>query len=466
MLIYDLSRTEGKPLYEFLYECLKRDILNGRLHAGSRLPSKREFARDNNISIKTVMNAYDQLLTEGYILSRERSGYFVADVEAIPEYSPQLSSYPKIYREEEWFVDFTANNTVYEKFPFSTWGKVMREVLAEIGPDLMHRAHFLGVESLREAIADYLYRFRGMTVSPECIVIGAGIEYLYGRLIKILPRHSIFAMEDPGYRKIPRIFDDAHVVWKSIDMDEDGIDMDCLRISEASVVHVSPEHHYPLGMLTSAVRRQELLHWAASEPDRYIIEDDYDCEFRYRSHSIPALQSMDRNQRIIYMNTFSKTLAPSIRISYMVLPERLTEQYIRSTNFYSNTASSCEQYALAKFIREGYFERHVSRLKKIYHARGELLTRIIRQSEHLPVISVEGGESGTHLLVRLDTDKTDAQIKYAARQQGINLACLSDFCLKDSPKYHSILVLNYSDMDEIKLREAVRRLELIFSSLS
>ena len=321
MLIYNFEKRNGQTLYDYLYECMKKDILSGRLPTKTKLPSKREMAKDNGISITTVMNAYDQLLMEGYIISKEKKGYFVADVQAMSEYHPEPLEFSKIYQEEQWFVDFTANNTVYNKFPLSTWRKVVREVLAEYDMELVMRGNFLGVEKLRQEITDYLYRSRGITVSPECIVIGAGIEYLYSRLIKLLPSDAVYAVENPGYKKIPRIYEENGLKWKWVEMDEHGINMKRLRKSQASVIHVSPEHHYPLGTVMTTVRRQEVLEWVAERPDRYIIEDDYDCEFRYRSKSIPALKGLDRNHRVIYMNTFSKSLAPAIRISYMILPE-------------------------------------------------------------------------------------------------------------------------------------------------
>lgn len=477
MLIYDFSKRKNHSLYEYLYHCLKEDILSGRIPAGTKLPSKRELAADNQISVRTVMNAYDQLLTEGYITSEEKRGYFAASLETVPEQllmsvkrkhakeeepGHYAEDYEPLYKEDTWYADFTSNNTIYEKFPFSLWRKTMREVLSEYDLELVKRAHFLGVPALRVAIADYLYRSRGMRVSPECIVIGASIEYLYQKLIKLLPEHSVYGAENPGYRKIPRIYEEFGLSWKSLRMDESGVSMESLRGSGANIIHVSPEHHYPLGTVTTAGRRQELLSWAMEEANRYIIEDDYDCEFRYLTKSIPAMQSMDVSHRVIYMNTFSKSLAPAIRISYMVLPKKLMERYIAHANFYSNSASSCEQYALARFIENGSFERHLSRLKKYYRQEGERLLRIIKQSRLIPVSRITGGSCGTHLLVYLDTSMTDVEIRWAAKSHGINLACLSEFCTEVEPEYEHVLVLNYCDLDEGTLAETVRRLGNIF----
>ncbi|MCC8029282.1 MAG: PLP-dependent aminotransferase family protein [Lachnospiraceae bacterium] len=463
MLRYDFEKRTGKPLYEYLYECLKKDILSGRLPAKTKLPSKRELARNNSISVKTVMNAYDQLLVEGYITSREKSGYFVAkDIETVPDYQPSFTEYPVLYQEKSWFADFTSNHMVYEMFPFTQWRKVMRDVLSSYDLELVQRAHFQGVGELREAIADYLFRVRGMQVSPECIIIGSGIEYLYSRLMKILPSDAVYAAESPGYKKIPLIYREHGVSWTYTEMDEHGIDIKSLRDSGADVVHVSPEHHYPLGTIMSAPRRQELLEWAAEKLERYIIEDDYDCEFRYHSRMIPTLQSTDKNHRVIYINTFSKTLSPTIRISYMVLPEKLMQRYLDRATFYSNTASSCEQYALANFIRQGYFERQISRLKKHYHERGELLLGIIQGAEKMPVKKITGDDSGTHLLVYLDTELPDTVLKWFAEQMGVHISCLSEFCGQNEAQYQHVMIMNYSDLSEDVLKEAVARLENIF----
>ena len=466
MLIYDFEQRGDLPLYEYLYQCIRDDILSGRIRPDAKLPSKRELAADNHVSVRTVMNAYDQLLTEGYITSEEKRGYFAARIDTgrqTPSAPADTMPQPDpVYREESWFADFTSNTAIYEMFPFSLWRKTMRRVLSELDIELVQRAHFLGVPLLRETIADYLYRSRGMRVSPEHIVIGPCIEFLYGKLIMLLQENSMYGAENPGYKKIPRIYRDFGLNWHSIGMDEDGIRMRDIEKCHANVVHVSPEHHYPLGTVMSIGRRQELLDWAAAKPDRYIIEDDYDCEFRYKTRSIAALQSMDLNHRVIYMNTFSKTLAPSIRISYMVLPEKLMTRYVETTNFYSNATSVCEQYALAYFIQEGYFERHVSRLKKYYQEEGERLIRIIKQDPLMPSKHIIGGESGTHLLVPVDTPLTDVEIKWAAKNRGINLNCLSEFCSAVDPRYDNILVLNYCSLDEKTLRETVHRLGGIF----
>ena len=463
VLIYDFNQRGKQSKYEYLYQCLRADIRSGKLTEGQKIPSKREMAERNGISVKTVMNAYDQLSMEGYLESRERSGYYVvSNFDTTLRYQNILVHAPAAETEDNWLADFTANTTVYEKFPFTMWTKVMRQVLSDYQVNLMKRGDFLGSKELRLELAKHLYQSRGMVVSPECIVIGTGIEYLYSKLISLLPETAIYAVENPGYRKIPRIYDEFHVHWTWVAMDQDGIHMHSLQQSGATVVHTSPEHHYPLGTVMSARRRQELLKWLEESPERYIIEDDYDCEFRYKGHSISALYGLDYSHRVIYMNTFSKTLSPGIRISYMVLPEVLVKRYINSANFFSNTSSNLEQHTLARFLRDGYFDRHLNRMRKYYLIQGERLKTILYDTASIPIEWIEGTETGTHLLVKLKTKLSDQEIKLRAQEAKINLCCLSEFCIGESQKYEHILVLNYSSMEEQAMQKVIATLGYIF----
>lgn len=463
MLKYSFEKASRKPLYEELYEALKGDILSGRLQAGQKLPSKRQMAEDNDISITTVLNAYQQLITEGYISSSEKRGYFVEEIqqiEPVPE-SPH-TFVEKYYKEEDWFADFESNNFLYNRFPFAMWKKVIREILSEYDLELVRRGNPFGLEELRTQIADFLYRSRGISVSPECVIIGAGVEYLYARLVNLFPDETIYAVETPGYRKIPDIYDAYDLRWQSVGMDAQGIRMHELFSSGANIVHVSPEHHYPLGTVMSVARRHQLLNWANSNEGRYIIEDDYDCEFRYQSKSIPALKSRDRAGRVIYVNTFSKTLSPAVRISYMVLPEQLLQRYIEHTHFFTNSTSSLEQYAVARFLEKGYFERHLNRIRKQYRQKGEQLIHLLQENKNIPIRSIRGGESGTHVTVSLDTNMSDRELKERSAEKGVHLSCLSDFCTRPEPRYDHVMVLNFSDMEEETQREAIRRLGDIF----
>lgn len=494
MRAYDFSKRGKISLYEYLYECLKKDILEGRIAAGEKLPSKREMALLHDISVKTVENAYGQLIAEGYLEAMEKRGYFAAKVshenyhihrgekerneksacrsETQAEKNCGLESRGRESRKPETgegsraplpcFADFTSSNTTTcAKFPLSRWNRVMRETLSSQDVLLLQTAPFQGVEKLRREIAAYLSRNRGMEVDPECILVGAGTEYLYGRLLRLLQKDR-YAVEDPGYRKIARIYRDSGAECCYIPVDESGICTEKLRESGAEVVHVSPGYHFPLGTVMPIARRQELLAWASEAPGRYIVEDDYDCEFRYSGRPIPSIQSMDRQQRVIYLNTFNKTLSPALRVGYMVLPEPLMARYEQSMNYYSNTVSSFEQFALAEFMEKGYFERHISRMRKYYREYRERIRLILKESG-LPISKTGGDEAGTRILVELATTLSDAQIKQEAAKAGIKLECLSEFCHERKELFAHTLILNHADMDEAVMKEAIGRLAHIFS---
>ena len=463
MLHYDFEKRNGLSKYEYLYRCLKEDIVTGRITQGSKMPSKRTLAEDNGISIRTVLNAYNQLLVEGYLESKERSGYYVvSDFDSPLRYQKISIPLPAPEEEEDWIMDFTTNTSVYEKFPFSIWSKVIRQVLGDYHIQLAKRGDFLGSPRLRQEIANYLYQNRNILVSPDYIVIGTGIEYLYYKLISLLPENAIYTVENPGYKKIRRIFKDHHVNWVSTSMDENGINMNSLRNCNATVVHTSPEHHYPLGTVMSARRRQELLAWLSESEDHYIIEDDYDCEFRYHGHTISALYGMDQSRRVIYMNTFSKTMTPALRISYMILPPELLKKYVSTTNFYSNTSSNLEQETLARFIHDGYFDKHLSRMRKYYLQQGTRLKNALLDTPSIPIVEISGIETGTHLLVKLNTSLSDAVIKKRAAELKINLCCLSEYCTENPEQYAHTLILNYSSMSNVQLQKVTSLLGQIF----
>ena len=323
MLTYSFSGIGSESLYVHLYQCIKNDILQGILHPGERLPSKRSFAKHLNISTITVENAYLQLMAEGYISSVPKKGYFVANLLCPAEQKSQLRSAERSGQPEapQFYADFLSNRIRRENFPFSIWARLMREVISEQGEALMTTPPGAGIPELCAAIAAHLQQFRGMRVQPEQIIIGAGTEYLYGLLIQLLGREQTFAVEDPGYQKLAMIYRSFQAKCRFIPLHGQGASVEALERSGADVMHISPNHHFPTGLVTPIGRRYELLAWASRAENRYVIEDDYDCEFRLQGRPIPSLQSIDVMEKVIYMNTFTKSLAPTIRISYMVLPQ-------------------------------------------------------------------------------------------------------------------------------------------------
>ena len=449
-------------MYEYLYKCIKNDILQGNIRAGEKLPSKRSFAKNLGISVITVENAYEQLIAEGYIYSMPKRGFYVTDLKKEVETEKKTVTkemVPITGGESGYFADFTSNQTQSELFPFTVWTRMIREVLGENQIQLMTNPPCGGIYPLREAIAKYLKEFRGMTVLPEQIIIGAGTEYLYGLLIQLLGTDKIYAVENPGYRKIAKIYRSWKVACEYIDMDEEGVQIGELQRKRVDILHISPSHHYPTGIVMPVSRRYELLGWAAKSNSHYIIEDDYDSELRLGGQPIPTMQSIDVSDRVIYMNTFTKTLASTVRISYMILPPPLLEQFYERLSFYSCSVSNFEQYTLGKFIEEGFFEKHINRLRNHYHKKRDILLGAIRESRLGDLVHISGEEAGVHFLMEIQTEKEEEEFLTCAQTQGIRLSPLSAHYHNRETERKNVYVMNYSSVQMEDAQEIVRRLE-------
>ena len=451
MVTYELKKAPGVPLYEALYRCLREDILTGKLAPGEKLPSKRALAQNLEVSKITVETAYNQLLSEGYLYAREKVGYFVEQVERRPR---EVSSEPAAPEESRpnWLLDLTENGT--EGFPFSVWMKLQREVMLDYGQTLLRPLPNRGIPELRRAIARHLGQFRGMRVDPENIILGAGTDFLYNLLIQLLGREKIYAVEEPGYGKIRKIYAAGGVRCVSAYLDSLGVIPESLE--RAQVLHCSPSHHYPTGLVTPVNRRLELLDWAGT--DKWIIEDDYDSEFRFDAHPVPAMQALDGRGRVIYMNTFTKTLAPSIRISYMVLPGELMRAFQKRLGFYSCTVPSFEQYTLARFLDRGYFEKHINRMRKSYKSRRNTVISLLRQCAFSEKLTILEQDAGLHFLLRVDTPLSDGELTARLAQAGIRVRALSEF-YQEGTAQQGYLVVNYSGIQEEDLRKALKAIE-------
>ena len=453
MVTYQLKKSPGVPLYEALYRCLRGDILDGTLKPGQKLPSKRALAEHLEVSKITVETAYSQLLAEGYIRSQEKVGYFVESVERqTPTPVPPQPAPPE--PKGDWLLDLTGSGT--EQFPFTVWTRLQREVMLDYGEKLLLPLPNQGVGELRRAIARHLTDFRGMQVDPENILIGAGTDFLYNLLIQLLGRDKVYAVEEPGYSKIRKIYAAGGVTCVSAPMDNQGVLPQTL--TGADVLHCSPSHHFPTGLVTPVSRRQALLAWAGEE--KWIIEDDYDSEFRFDAHPMPVMQSLDRKGRVIYMNTFSKTLAPSIRISYMVLPPALMERFQRQLGFYSCTVASFEQYTLARFLDRGYFEKHINRMRKFYRSRRNALVSLLENCPFAGRLTILEQDAGLHFLLKVDTPRSDGEMRELLASAGIRVHALSEY-YHDSGEDRHCLVVNYSGIRIEAVTEALERLEKI-----
>ena len=476
MLTYSLSDTGTDSLYVYLYKCIKNDILRGILTAGTKLPSKRSFAKNLGISNITVENAYSLLVSEGYIFSLPKRGYFVSDI-TFPENHPCSCYYmennsnpspdcPPPYEPSTSpavFTDFVSNRTAPESFPFSIWAKLLRETISAKSEELLTNPPCGGTIELREAICAHLKQFRGMNIHADQVIIGAGTDYLYSLLLLLLGRDKIYAVENPGYTKIEKVYRSHGVDCRFINMDSSGILVEELNQKGADIAHISPSHHYPTGIITSVRRRYELLGWAAAHPSHYIIEDDYDSEFRFAARPIPTLQSIDKTERVIYINTFTKSLASTIRISYMVLPPHLLSRFYEQLSFYSGTVSNFEQYTLAKFIRDGYFEKHINRMRTYYRAIRDALLCAIKKSPLASRSTITEESAGLHFILKIDTKLPDQELVKISSSHGLHISCLSEYYHGLKPENHMphlshAIVMNYSGLRKEDIEEAVRRL--------
>ena len=457
MLTYDLEGRGRLARYDYLYRCIREDILSGKLRPGEKLPSKRALAAHLNTGVVTVENAYAQLEAEGYLCARERRGYFVSPVEArapagaLPEPEPEPAR-------PRWLLDLGGAEGGTEGFPFSVWARLTRRVLTQRGEQLLRALPPNGAAELREAISRHLYRFRGISAAPEQIVVGAGTEYLYNLLVQLLGRDRIYGLEDPGYSKAERIYalNGAERIY--LPVDGGGVPPEALEESGCRVLHVSPNHQFPTGTVTPIARRQGMLRWAEAGEGRYIIEDDYDSEFRFTGRPIPTLQSIDLHGRVIYVNTFSRTLAPSLRISYLVLPKPLLEPYRRKLGFYASTVPAIEQYTLALFLEEGYFERHLNRMRTYYRGRRDRVIRAIQASPLAGRCRVVNARAGLHFLLELDTDREDGELAAAAERAGLRLNFLTQYSRLSGGAGAHTLVVRYPGLEGEKMAQGLERL--------
>lgn len=449
MRTYDLEKREGTPLYEYLYRCIRRDILNGTLKPGEKLPSRRTMAEHLRVSVITVEGAYQQLEAEGYILSQPRRGFFVAAVETV---FPRCDEGPETEekRELRWRLDLKSGRLNTAGFPIAVWKRLSRQCLSE-ETFLLPGPH-QGLWELRRAVAEDLMAYRGMKVSPEQVVIGAGAEYLYILLSQLLGRETPIAVEDPGYPKIRQAYMAAGSEVIPIPLDEEGMDLTALEKSGAKAAHISPAHQYPTGLVTPISRRQALLRWA-KEREGYLIEDDYDSEFRFTGRPIPTLQSIDMEGRVIYMNTFSQTISPAMRVGFMVLPPSLLERYRRELDFYACTVPVLDQQVLARFLTEGHYERHINRMRKEYRQKREAVLGAFRESAFAHCIRIFDRGAGLHFLMELDAVE-EPVLRERAEKLGVRLSFLSEYAVQAGVP-GSTLVVNYAGLDMKQLEEAV-----------
>ncbi|MCD7715411.1 MAG: PLP-dependent aminotransferase family protein [Lachnospiraceae bacterium] len=445
------------PLYEQIYNYIKNEIQNGGLPFKERLPSSRKLAEYLQVSRTTVNLAYDQLVAEGYLEAVPQRGYFVCDLEGLVQlaHKPAVQPAKRAPEISVYAYDFSPHGVDLNSFPHNAWRKLSKDLLMEEDKYLFRLGDPQGEPELRSTIADYLHQARGVNAQPERIVVGAGNDFLLLLLCSMFGSGTKIAMESPTYRKAYDLFRNLSNDMRIVDMDEDGMRVDELKKTDAQLAYVMPSHQYPLGTVMPVKRRMQLLAWAAGSrnintqkspesvkeersddngcsesvcSERYIIEDDYDSEFRYRGKPIPALQGYDRDDRVIYIGTFSRSIAPSIRVSYMVLPQRLMPLYQSRARNISSTVSRVDQMLIAGFLNQGYYERHLNRMRAVYRSRHDALLEELRAFRS--ICRVSGENAGVHLLLTFTNGMTEEEAVRRAAEQGVRVYGLSGYYVR------------------------------------
>ncbi|WP_186278714.1 PLP-dependent aminotransferase family protein [Lysinibacillus sp. BW-2-10] len=456
MLIFKLEKDSTKPLYEQLYIGMKNAIIHNQIEVGTKLPSKRKLAEFLNISQTTIEIAYSQLLAEGYIISKPRIGFFVEEIDELPYVEKEQVNAPNQSTIQNKPIEhnFHPGQIDTESFPFAVWRKYAKDLFDTSSKNLLQIGEPQGEFILRSEIAKYLYQSRGIICEPEQIVIGSGTEHLLPMILKLLEVDSKFALENPGYSAIPRI----HLQNKAIpiSVDEDGLVVEELEQTDANIVYITPSHQFPTGAVLSAARRTQLLIWASKKENRYIIEDDYDSEFRYIGKPIPALQGMDQNDKVIYMSTFTKSLMPSLRVAYLVLPPTLLQKYKKLFSYYSATVPRFDQHILANFMKDGHFAKHLNRMRKIYRKKHDKLTNTI--TINYPQVSIKGDQAGMHILISVPHEKSEKELKQIALDVNISVYPVSDYLLKPIEYEHPSFLLGFGGISLEKIEIAIHEL--------
>lgn len=460
MITISIDSNAKQPIYIQIYEYIKKEILHGHLQAHEKLPSARSLAINLQVSRSTVDTAYQQLVAEGYVEAKEKRGYFVTPITHLQQFSSHaaVSTSPNSLAEAKEVLryDFNPNAIDTEHFPYSIWKSLGKNQLDN--PDNFLAGSHFGEYPLRQAIADYLRGSRGVSCSPENIIVGAGLDHLLQMLCVLFARRATIAMEDPGYQSARQVLVSNGYSIIDVPLHNDSLDIRVLSDSSADICYVTPSHQFPLGTVMPISRRQELLSWANKSHERYIIEDDHDSEFRYKGKPIPALQSLDTADKVIYIGTFSKAISPAIRTGYMVLPETLIEHYQEKCGSYACPVSRLNQALLTDFIHEGYFEKHLNRMRKIYKTKHDIMLQAI--NEYLPSgkVEISGDYAGLYIILRYLGSLTEEQINRRAKENGIQLHSLRGYYASLPADYHPTFLLGFANLSNKTIVEGIQSL--------
>ncbi|MCP6682284.1 MocR-like pyridoxine biosynthesis transcription factor PdxR [Bacillus nakamurai] len=452
-----LVKTNRIPIYVQLYQYIRKKIEDGDIPEGALLPSIRYLSEHLHISKNTVENAYQQLAAEGYAESKPRSGLVVLPLEqpvALPSFrKPEQMPKPAENEKDNIICDFRYGDIDAESFPLQTWKRCLNKALTDDPEQLLLSNQGKGDIGLRTELSGHLFQARGLQCSPEQIIICSGTQNALSLMIQLLSfKDRTIAMENPGYAGARSVFINHGWNVKPIRLEQDGIDTLQLQQMKAKAVYITPSHQFPYGMVLPIQKRLSLLEWA-DQHDSYIIEDDYDSEFRYQGQPIPSLKALDAKDNVIYLGTFSKSFLPSARLSYIVLPQRLLEVYVRKFIHYSQSASPMIQKALYLFMKEGYFKSHVRKMRKIYQKKHQTLIQALHKQMggHIEII---GQKAGLHLLVNVK-DRSAAELVDKAQAAGVRVYDTSSYWISREEAESSLVILGFGGLSEEKIEEGI-----------
>lgn len=446
-------------MYQILYHQLKDSIQLGEISVGAKLPSKRKLSEQLGVSINTVDSAYCQLEAEGFIQSSPRRGFFVLETGLTPQPLPAAPTPPppQSHHSPEFLVDFSPSGMARQQFPFGIWRRLMKNCFNEYDETLLLRTPPQGDYGLRQAVVDYLYRARGVVSTPEQVIIGAGTDNLLFILAYILPNQFTLAVENPLYNEAHQLFSRMGHSVRPVPVGQEGILLQDLPQEDNVLVYTTPSHQYPLGYAMPIGQRTALLRWSRAGQSRYIIEDDYDSEFRYQSRPIPSLQSIDHQGRVIYLGTFSRSVAPGLRISYMVLPQELMGLYHESYQGFSSTVSGFEQVVLREFMLGGHFDTHVSRMRVYYRNRRQCLLDALAPLRDQ--VEILGAPAGHHLTLNVKNGMDESTLVASAAGRQIRVYPVSPYFLGEVPEcYRSTVLLGFGGLSDLAIRQGCQAL--------
>ena len=441
------------PLYKQLYNHIKDGIISGKITGGERLPSRRKLAQKLNISTNTVLGAYQLLESEGYIVPKASSGFYVN-----PDYNLFQDS---VHLDWETQSDakyiFSQNGLELSKIPKKSLARIYRNAIYD-QPDLFSHGEKPGDPCLRQAVAKYLYAVRGIKCDENQIIIGAGIDYILTCLCRVLGKDTIWGLENPCYRRSFSSIQDSVSETRLLNIGFDGFDVKNLLNSDIDVLYFMPTHQFPVGQIISEDRRREILDWAKMG-NHYIVEDDYDGSFIYQKNAPRSLFTMDDSERVILMGDFSRSLAPGIKIAYLVMPKPLIEKWSLKLPFYNCLASRAEQFAVAELIKDGHAIKYVNSLRKIYKEKQDILISALNNLPFANRLTIHGDNGGTHLLVTFKTEKTEQELKKSAYKAGVKIMPLSAFLFKQSDKLpDKTFIFGYGGLTNNEIEEGIAAL--------